>query len=415
MMTYIERADKVNARIDELAAITEKQGIIKRTFGSDALGKAAEKVKNWMKEAGMEARVDNIGNVRGRLQGNHNMAKTLVIASHIDTVVNAGKFDGPMGVVAAIDLVEEVVRTGRPLPFNIEVIAFCDEEGVRFHTTYLGSKWVAGTITEEMLAKTDEQGVTVQDVIEQAGGTIHGLKQDMLTGDELLAYYEVHIEQGPVLYEGDVPVGVVTNIAGQRRLELTFTGETGHAGTVPMNMRADALCCAAECITAIEEYAQDTQADVVATVGKLDIVNSASNVIPGKVWCTLDLRSAENDRLTFACNAITNIIKEICEDRNIVFEWKLVQETKPVACDADLRTLLEQSINDAGYDIAELVSGAGHDAVPMSAIGPVAMLFVRCYKGISHNPLEQVEVEDVAAALQVSDNFINYLTTHFKV
>jgi allantoate deiminase len=232
--------------------------------------------------------------------------------------------------------------------------------------------------------------------------------------NEAIGYFEIHIEQGPVLYTSNIPVAVVTAIAGQKRVELSFTGISGHAGTVPMNLRRDALCAAAECISAVEDFAVDHTANIVATVGKLHISNAASNVIPANVTCTLDIRSADNVRLTFACNALKNIISEMCEDRKISFEWKTIQETEPVLCDVNLTNLLKQSIKNAGIEVVELASGAGHDAVPMSAICPVSMLFVRCYEGISHNPLEDVELEDVAAAIEVADNFILNLALNYN-
>ena len=212
-----------------------------------------------------------------------------------------------------------------------------------------------------------------------------------------------------MLYERNIPVGIVTAIAGQRRIEIKFTGEAGHAGTVPMDMRKDALTCAAEFIEAVEQYGQDNKKDLVATVGKLHISHSASNVIPGEVVCSLDLRSADETKGESAYDALRKKAHEICNKRNIGLEWNLIQQTKPVACDNALNKFLKQSIDEAGFEIVELVSGAGHDAVPVSEVSPVAMLFVRCFKGISHNPLEDVELKDIAAAIKVSDNFIQQL------
>jgi allantoate deiminase len=246
------------------------------------------------------------------------------------------------------------------------------------------------------------------------GGDPDQLANDTLSKENLLGYFEIHIEQGPVLYESGNPVAIVTAIAGQKRAELIFTGMAGHAGTVPMNMRQDALCCAAECITEIEVFAISNKSDLVATVGKLDIPNAASNVIPGQVKCTLDIRSPDESVLSAAADTLKKSLTGICSKRNIAFEWNIIQETAPVLCDAGMNGILKQSIDVTGYNAVELVSGAGHDAVPVSVICPVCMLFVRCFKGISHNPLEDVEAKDIAAAIEVSDNFLLHLITTFN-
>lgn len=411
MRDYTARAEKIMSRIHELASISEEPGKLTRTFGSDAFIEASQKVLHWIEEAGLETRIDNIGNVRGLLKSTNPTAKTFIIASHIDSVVNAGNFDGPLGILMGLDFIEQVIENNVELPFNIQLIAFSDEEGVRFHTTYLGSKVIAGSLDTSLLNKQDKDGITLREVIQKMGGHVELLQQDALDSNELIGYFEMHIEQGPVLYEAGVPVAVVNSIAGQKRIEMVFEGVAGHAGTVPMNMRQDALCCAAECITGIEEFASAHKADIVATVGKLDIANAASNVIPGLVKCSLDIRSADEVRLTFACNALENIIAEICEDRDINFQWNLVQETTSVTCDQNLTNQLKQAIKQTDHQVIELVSGAGHDAVPMSAICPVSMMFIRCFKGISHNPLEDVELKDMAAAIEVCDIFLQNLTS----
>jgi allantoate deiminase len=408
------RAQKIFSRIAELAAITEEPGMITRTYGSNAFVEASKIVQMWMQSAGLQTTIDNIGNVRGRWLSNHPNAKTFIIASHIDTVKNAGRFDGPLGVVMGLDAIENIIENKAVLPFNIELIAFCDEEGIRFHTTFLGSKVVAGSFDATLLTKRDNEGTTLAEIIKKLRGNEAALMDDRLQ-DDVMGYFEIHIEQGPVLYEANIPVAVVTAIAGQKRIELVFTGTAGHAGTVPMEMRRDALSAAAACISAIEDFAIDHKTTIVATVGKLDVANAASNVIPGNVTCTLDIRSADDVRLAFSCNALQNILAEICEDRNILFEWNTIQETAPVLCNTTLNDLLKQSIKSAGFEVVELVSGAGHDAVPMSAICPVSMLFVRCFKGISHHPLEDVDIKDITAAIEVTDHFLlNLASTYNK-
>ncbi|MGZ8522927.1 MAG: allantoate amidohydrolase [Chitinophagaceae bacterium] len=409
MDDYIQRAGKVLQRINELASISEDDGFITRTYGTRAFIEGRNKVQGWMKETGLQTRVDNIGNLRSRLVSKNPRSKTFVIASHIDTIINAGKFDGPLGVLVGIDLVEQIIRSKIELPFHIELVGFCDEEGCRFHTTYLGSKILSGSFDATTLDIKDAAGISLREAIKNIGGDINGLDKDAIAIEDWAGYFEIHIEQGPVLYEKDIPVGVVTAIAGQCRAGMVFNGEAGHAGTVPMEMRKDALACAAEFIVETEKFAAASKKTLVATIGKLHIINSASNVIPGEVICSLDLRSADQSVLSSSYETLKKIAEDICKKRNIVLEWNLVQQTKPVTCDGRMNELLSQAIREKSYELVELVSGAGHDAVPMSEVSPVAMLFVRCFKGISHNPLENVELKDLVAAIEVSDTFIQLL------
>lgn len=403
------RAHTLLERIRTLASITDEPAIISRVYGTPAFREAGRQLLSWMQQAGLEARSDAIGNIRGKWNCGNPGAKTLLIGSHYDTVVNAGAFDGPLGVLLGLDMLETLVSTGRSLPFNIELLAFCDEEGVRFHTTYLGSKAVAGLFEKELLDKKDAAGTSLREAIRITGGEPDQIGEASMAGRELLGYVEVHIEQGPVLYEAGIPVAVVTAIAGQQRWLLSFEGEAGHAGTVPMTRRRDALCCAAACITAIEAFAMSHAAHLVATVGKLDIAHAASNVIPGSVACTLDLRSSDGDKLRAAWQALLPLLEAICRQRAISFGYAIVQETAPVVCDAGMQELLLLAVRAAGYPPVSLPSGAGHDVVPLSAICPVGMLFVRCYRGISHHPMEGVDVEDIAAAIRVMEGFLERL------
>ncbi len=407
MEQALQRATQVMAQISELAAISEEKNGITRLFGTPAFLMGSRFILSLMKAAGLDARIDNMGNVRGRLASANQNAKTLVIASHIDTVRNAGKFDGPLGVLLGLNIVENIISTGIELPFHIELIAFSDEEGVRFHTTYLGSKVVAGAFENGLLHKTDDTGISLQDAIVIMGGNPDALSEDAIGADNWLGYFEIHIEQGPVLFEAEIPVAVVTAIAGQKRAEITFEGVAGHAGTVPMHMRQDALCCAAEFILETEKLASSN--NIVATVGKLHINDAASNTIPGTVTCTLDLRSADEAVSATAYEQLKQTCITLCHNRKITPVWNLVQQTAPVQCNEGLNALLSAAIQQCGYPLITMPSGAGHDAVAVSSVSPVAMLFVRCYKGISHHPKEDVELKDIAAAIKVSDNFIQQL------
>ncbi|RYY18364.1 MAG: Zn-dependent hydrolase, partial [Cytophagaceae bacterium] len=357
-----------------------------------------------------------IGNLRGRLASARPGAKTFVLASHIDTVVNAGKYDGPLGVLMALDLAEHVIQQGLTLPFHLEVVAFSDEEGVRFHTTYLGSKVLTGAFDQATLHKTDAQGITLaQAIADMAGGDITALAAAALPAEEWLGYFELHIEQGPVLWENRVPIALVTALAGQQRVELAWQGMAGHAGTVPMALRLDALAAAAEFVLAAEAFALAHGQGLVATVGQLRIPNSASNVIPGQAIHSLDLRSPDAAQLATAYEALHAQAATIAERRGLALDWQLVQYTAPVQCDATLNALLAQAIAASGHEVVRLVSGAGHDAVPVSAVAPATMAFIRCYKGISHNPLENVEAADVAAALAVAERFLQQVAAQQDV
>jgi allantoate deiminase len=264
-----------------------------------------------------------------------------------------------------------------------------------------------------MLDIRDTKGISLQEAITETGGDVNNLSKDAIAKQDWLGYFEIHIEQGPVLYERNIPVGMVTAIAGQCRSGIVFNGEAGHAGTVPMDMRKDALACAAEFVSAVEKFGKANKENLVATVGKLHIVNAASNVIPGEVITSLDLRSADETILSSSYKEIKEIASAICRKRDIVLEWNLIQQTKPVTCNQEMNKLMSAAINESGYELVELVSGAGHDAVPVSEVSPVTMLFVRCFKGISHNPAENVELKDMAAAIKVSDDFLKRLVnTH---
>ncbi|MCB2375984.1 allantoate amidohydrolase [Hymenobacter sp. BT635] len=411
---YTSRAEKILRRIEALAAISEDPQGVTRTFGTPAFLQGSALVKSWMDAAGLATRVDSIGNVRGRLVSRAAGAKTFVLASHIDTVVNAGKYDGPLGVLMGLDLLEQFIHNAVELPFHVELIAFSDEEGVRYHTTYLGSKVVTGSFDPGLLARTDAHGITLTQAIDTMGGNTQLLSADAIPSDQWLGYFETHIEQGPVLWENRVPVALVTAIAGQQRVELTWRGMAGHAGTVPMHMRQDALAGAAEFVLAAEQFGVAHKHELVATVGKLEVRHAASNVIPGEVVCSLDLRSADAARLATAYEELQQKAQAIAQKRHLTLHWDLIQYTAPVTCAPEMNTLLAQAIQESGHEVVRLVSGAGHDAVPVSAVSPATMLFIRCFKGISHNPLENVELADVAAAVQVSERFLQLLFSHYS-
>ncbi|MGH2532595.1 MAG: allantoate amidohydrolase [Thermomicrobiales bacterium] len=405
VISAMVRAADVMARCNELAAFTDEPGRLTRAYGTVALRQSQERVAHWMAEAGMVARRDAVGNLIGRYEAARPGATTLVLGSHLDTVRDAGRYDGALGLLIAVEAVGGLHRSGVRLPFAVDVVAFADEEGLRFQTTYLGSRALAGGLEDASLAAIDAEGITVAEAIRAFGGDPARLETARRDPNGLLGYVEVHIEQGPVLEALGLPVGAVTAIAGQTRVAADFAGVAGHAGTVPMDLRHDALCAAAEFVLAVEATARQ-RFGLVATVGQLVVEPGASNVVPGHVALTVDVRHAEDAERDMACAALKERVAEIAERRGVKMTWRVAQSSPAVACDAILADALADAIATAGYPIHHLPSGAGHDAVALSTITPVAMLFVRCKGGISHHPSESVEVEDVAAALEVLERLL---------
>jgi allantoate deiminase len=407
----IERRDvagmaaRIMQRIDELAAISEAaEGLTRRVFTPEHR-RAAEVILGWMADAGMEARLDAIGNVVGRYEGAEPERPCLMLGSHFDTVRNAGKWDGPLGIITAIECVGDLARRGLRLPFPIEIAGFADEEGVRFSSTFLGSRAMAGTFDERVLGACDADGLTLSEAMESFGIQSGTVKTAARASGELLAYVELHIEQGPVLETADVPVGVVTAISGANRFKIVLDGMAGHAGTVPMALRRDALAGAAECISAIESDCI-THGGVVGTVGQITAEPGATNVIPGRACFTLDLRAADDEERLAAVTRIRDILSTIATRRGLALQIAPTHENPTVGCARWLRGQLAAAIEGEGFRLIELPSGAGHDGMAVAAITDIAMLFVRCRGGISHHPDEHVSTGDIAAGAAVLLRFI---------
>ena len=351
----------------------------------------------------MVMRRDAIGNLIGRLGDGD--GRTLLVGSHLDTVRDAGRYDGMLGVLVAIASLERLRDQERSLPYGVEVLAFADEEGVRYGTGYLGSSVVAGCFDSADLERRDSAGVPLAEAVRAFGGDPERLAGARREPADLIGYFEVHIEQGPVLETAGVPLGVVGAIAGQSRVRIAFTGEAGHAGTVPMGLRRDALCAAAEFVSAVEAVARDHDG-AVATVGELEVQDGASNVIPGRVVLSLDVRHAADSVRESVGTQLFERADAIAGARAVVLEWDVVQETRAVNCSRELTELVAEAVAASGHPVVRLASGAGHDAVTLSTIAPIAMLFVRCAGGVSHNPAESVTTEDVAAAIDVTTKFL---------
>jgi len=395
----------IKAMVDGWAGYSEEEEKLTRVFLSPQHKACALAVMSAMRAAGMTARIDAIGNVVGRYEAAEPGARTLITGSHIDTVRDAGAYDGNLGVALPIACIAELDSRGLRLPYAIEVIAFGDEEGVRFPTTLSGSRTIAGTIDLEVLSVTDAEGTSLRDALVHFGCDPAAIAAEARRKEDVLAFVEVHIEQGPVLEAAELPVGTVTAINGASRFSLTLEGMAGHAGTVPMHLRRDALAGAAEMIAAIEQRAA-AEEGLVATVGRLAVAPGAINVIPGKVTFSLDIRAPENAQRNAAVAALKEKLAAVAQRRGLALEVELLYEEGAVACDPGLMDQLDRAIERQGLRALRLPSGAGHDAMALSALCPIAMLFVRCGGGISHNPLESITAEDAEAAARVFLDFL---------
>jgi allantoate deiminase len=393
-------------RCDVLARCSEEPGRLTRRFATPALGEARALVEGWMRRAGLDTRHDPVGNLIGRRPGASERA--LMLGSHLDTVRDAGRYDGALGVLVALACAERL--RGQELPFALELAGFADEEGVRYGTGYLGSSVPAGRFDEAWLERVDADGTTLADAIRGWGGRPEEIAGGRLRPEQLLGYAEVHIEQGPVLDDGGVPVGVVTGIAGQTRSRVTFTGRAGHAGTTPMEGRRDALAAAAQWLAAVEAQARDHDG-LVATVGEIAAEPGASNVIPGRALASLDVRHADDSARERAVAALREHAVNIGVARGVEIGWDEIQSISAVPCSAELTDHLAAVAADAGRDAPRLASGAGHDAAMLATLTPVAMLFVRCAGGLSHHPGESVRPEDVDVAIDVTTRFVERLAT----
>jgi allantoate deiminase len=393
--------DEIVGRINELAATSETPEHLTRIFLTREHRAAAELILSWMRDAGMRAHLDAIGNVCGRYEGETAGLPCLMLGSHYDTIRDAGKWDGPLGLITAISCVAELHRRGKRLPYAIEVTGFADEEGVRFASTLLGSRAVAGTFDESLLGVKDSAGISLRDALSQFGLDPDHIGAAARARSELLAYLELHIEQGPVLEGLHLPVGVVTAISGATRLAASLTGMAGHAGTVPMPLRRDALAGAAECIAAIEEYCRSGQSGLVGTVGYIHATPGATNVIPGQVLFTIDMRAPSDAHRQLAVADIVRQIEAIARRRKLLLQVDVTHENRTVPCAPWLKDQVSEAIAAEGYRVFELPSGAGHDGMAMIDIADVAMLFVRCRGGISHHPDEHVDLGDVEAGARV--------------
>jgi allantoate deiminase len=395
------------AKLDELARLTDEPGWLTRLYLSPSHRAAVDLVGQWMTAAGMSTGVDGTGTLIGRYAGTCSEARTLFVGSHVDTVCRAGRFDGALGVLTAIEVVASFHRTGRRFPFAIEVVAFGDEEGVRFASTLGGSRALAGRFDLRCLDERDAGGISRRQALAAFGCDVATIAAAARKPEECLGYIEVHIEQGPVLEAAGLALGVVTAINGASRGTVEILGEAGHAGTVPMALRHDGLAAAAEMVLMIEQHARG-EAGLVATVGRLETPGGAVNTVPGKVAFSLDVRASSDAQRRRAARDIEAAIEAIAAARGCEARVHIGYDAPAAACDDRLVAALEQAAARCGERTMRLASGAGHDGMAFGGILPFAMLFVRCRRGVSHHPDEYASPADIDAAARVLYDFIDH-------
>ena len=401
----VPSAVRILDRCEALGRCSEQPDGLTRVYLSPEQRAAGALVLQWMTEAGMSARLDAAGNVVGRYEGDRPGLPCLMLGSHLDTVRDAGKYDGMLGVVTAIECVAALNARGRRMPFAVEIVGFADEEGVRFNATLIGSRAVAGSFDRANFERTDREGLSLRDAMRGFGLDPEAIGNAARRREELLAYAELHIEQGPVLENEGLPVGVVTAINGGNRLAIELSGMAGHAGTVPMHLRRDALAAAAECVLAVELIA-GSDPELVGTVGKIEASPGAINVIPGRVRFSVDVRAPTDAQREGAIGAIRGAFADISRRRKVVLDIQPIWDAKTTPCAPWLQEQFAASIATEGIVVRRLPSGAGHDGMAMIAIADIGMLFVRCKGGISHNPAEAISEEDAAVAARVFLRFI---------
>lgn len=399
----VERAELLAAHSDQPDALTV-------TYLTPAHCAAAAQIAAWMREAGLRVHVDAVGNVVGRYAAADPEAKTLITGSHFDTVRNGGRFDGRLGILLPIVVVDDLHRRGERLPYHLEIVAFAEEEGVRFKSSFLASSALAGAFDMALLDRTDADGVTMRAAMRAAGlpgdeAAIAALARDPA---RLAAYIEVHIEQGPALLDRGLPLGVVTSIAGSVRMSATVTGVASHAGTTPMPMRRDAAAAAAEMLLTVERRCSQAPT-LVGTVGMIGVPNGAANVVPGRCEFSIDIRAGDDATRDAAVDDVVRELNAIARRRGVALDLAQTMRVPCAPCSPRLMDLLEQCIARAGAVPLRLPSGAGHDAMILQRVTEVSMLFVRCGDGgISHNPRETMTVEDAELAARV---FLDFLRT----
>ncbi|OUQ88808.1 Zn-dependent hydrolase [Brevibacillus brevis] len=394
-------SDRLWDRLGQLGNIGKQEagGITRLSFTPEERA-AKDLVTGFMKEAGLTVREDEVGNLIGRKEGKNPTAPVVLVGSHIDSVPNGGDYDGPLGVLAGVEVLQTMQEQGIETEHPIEVIAFTDEEGTRFGYGMIGSRGIAGLIKRDELEQADKNGVTIAEAMRQTGLDPDRTSLAARTPGSVKAYVELHIEQGKVLESRGLSVGIVTGVAGPLWLNFVLEGEAGHAGATPMNLRRDPMAAAAQVMLVIEEEAGRTGTSV-GTVGRLQAFPGGVNVIPGRVEFSLDLRDVDEAIRDEVEQRIYERAEAICAKRNVTLKVELLQRIAPAVCSDDIQHAVAAACEAEGLEVFRLPSGAGHDCMQLVGLCPVGMIFARSKDGISHNPAEFTTKEDCANGAQV--------------
>lgn len=359
-------------------------------------------VKGWMEEIGMQTRVDDFGNLIGRLEGRKEDASILMLGSHIDSQPYGGRYDGAIGVLGALEIVQSLQEQQITLDMPIEIVAFCDEEGCRFNKGLFGSRGMTGKLEDGELERTDSHGITRRQALLDFGCNPDAFEASRYDEGQIAAYLELHIEQGPVLESLDHAIGIVTGISGPLWMTVEMSGFAGHAGSVPMHLRKDALLGSAKVITALNELVRQEQgAPTVGTVGSLKVFPDSRNIIPEKVSFTVDLRDIDLARRNRLEAQLLVIIDEVAEEHGLTYTLREDTNSEPRYCADWIKDIMREQVGLLGVDAPELMSGPFHDALALSAVCDYGMIFVRSKDGISHNPQEYSAPEDIALGTEL--------------
>ncbi|HEY8441879.1 MAG TPA: allantoate amidohydrolase [Xanthobacteraceae bacterium] len=392
--------DRILKLADRLGQWSDAADGLTCTYLSPAHRAVAVEISSLMQSAGLETHMDPAANVVGRYPCKDANARTVIVGSHYDTVTNAGKYDGRLGILTGLLAAEHFVQSGKQLPFHLDVIAFSEEEGVRFAAPYIGSSAIAGRFDAALLDRRDAKGISLAEALCEARFDPKAIPALARRGSDVCAYIEVHIEQGPVLLQSNLPVGIVTAIAGNSRFGVVVDGTAGHAGTAPMNFRHDAAAAAAEAILAVERRC--SRPGLLGTVGRLSVPAGAINVIPSRCELSIDIRADDDELRHDAVKDVLAALDEIAERRGVRIKSAPLLDAPAVQCSPRLQDLIAQSIEQFGVQVFRLASGAGHDAVMLDGLADIAMLFVRCGNGgVSHSPLETVTATDADLATRI--------------
>ncbi len=401
-----EIGQQIMALLDEAATYSEPGPGVTRVLGAPEHQRLLVTLRRWFEDAGADVLLDGAGNLVGHWAGTNPEAPTLIIGSHQDTVRQGGRYDGIMGVLLPLVVMQQRYQDGRLLPYSVEIVAFSDEEGTRFSSTLVGSAALAGTFDPALLEAVDADGVTMTQALRDLGADPERIPEAARDPERVSGFLEVHIEQGPVLESEDLPVGIVTAITGIERHDISLVGKAGHAGTTPMHLRKDALVAASEVVQLLDDLCRQTE-DLVGVVGQLAVIPGAVNVIPGRVNLSLELRSPRSEVRRQARERLLGQIDQAVQRRGLDWEHRLNYEQEEVTCSERVQAALAEAIQSQGFSPRYLFSGAGHDGLAMASLTDIGMLFMRCRDGLSHHPDEAVRVDDLAATARTLDAFLD--------